>query len=62
MDGDGGVAFDEIDTGAHLGERFADALHGAEGEGVVADEGEGVRMRGDESGEHAHGRAGVAAV
>ena len=43
-------------------ERLADALHRAEGQGVVADEGEGVRVRGDEAGEHAHGRAGVAAV
>ena len=62
MDGDGGVAFDEVDFCAHLREGFADALHGAKGEGVVADEGEGVRVRGDEAGEHAHGGAGVAAV
>ncbi len=62
VDGDGGVAFDEVDACAHLHERLADALHGAEGEGVVADEGEGVRVRGDEAAEHAHGRAGVAAV
>ena len=55
VDGDGGVAVDEVDAGAHLAEGFADALHGAEGEGVVADEGEGVRVRGDEAGEHAHG-------
>jgi hypothetical protein len=76
--GDGGVEVDgvsgppwmvmgawpsiEVDLCAHLRERLADALHGAEGEGVVADEGEGVRVRGDEAGEHAHGRAGVAAV
>src|SRR5271163_4806699 len=62
VDGDGGVAFDKIDLRAHLAEGFADALHGAEGEGVVADESEGVRVRGDESGEHAHGGAGVATV
>ncbi|MCU1253267.1 MAG: hypothetical protein JWQ49_6296 [Edaphobacter sp.] len=62
VDCDGGVAVDEIDLCAHLHEGFADALHGAKGEGVVADEGEGVRVRGDEAGEHAHGGAGVAAV
>ncbi len=31
VDGYGCVAFDEIDARAHLTERFADALHGAEG-------------------------------
>ncbi len=62
VDGDGSVAFDEIDVCAHLREGLADALHGAEGEGVVADHGEGVRVRRDEAGEHAHGGAGVAAV
>jgi hypothetical protein len=55
VDGDGGVAFDEVHLRAHLHEGFADALHGAEGEGVVADEGEGVRVGSDETGEHAHG-------
>jgi len=62
VNGDGRVAFDEVDFCAHQAQRFADALHGAVGEGVVADEGEGVRMGGDEAGEHAHGRAGVATV
>ncbi len=56
------VAAGEVDLGAHLRERFADALHGASREGGVAGEDEGVRMRGDEAGEHAHGGAGVAAV
>src|ERR1700716_2390288 len=50
VDSDGGVAVDEIDACAHLRERFADALHGAKGEGVVADEDEGVRVRGVEAG------------
>jgi hypothetical protein len=62
VDGNGRVAFDEVEAAAHLGEGFADALHGAQGERVVADEGEGVRMRCDEASEHTHGGAGVAAV
>ena len=63
VDGDGGVAVAESRCFAPICvERFADALHGAAGEGVVADEGEGVGVRRDEAGEHAHGGAGVAAV
>ncbi len=62
VDGDGSVAFDEIYFRAHLAEGLADAFHGAEGEGVVADHGEGVRVWGDEAGEHAHCGAGVATV
>ena len=62
VDGDGSVAFDEIDACSHLHERFADALHGAEGEGVVTDEGKGVRVRRDETTQHTHRRAGVATV
>ena len=62
VDGNGGVAFDEFDSRAHLAERLAYAFHRTEGEGVVADECEGVRVGGDQAGEHTHGRAGVAAV
>ena len=62
VDGDGGVAFDEVHLCAHLAEGLADALHGAEGEGVVADEREGVGVGSDEAGEHTHGGAGVATV
>ena len=58
----GSVAAGEMDLCAHGGERLADTLHRAEGEGVVADEGELVRMGRDEAGEHAHGGAGVAAI
>ena len=67
-DGDRGVtalrsvAAGEVDLCAHGGERLADALHRTEGEGVVADEGEVVRMGGDEASQHAHGGAGVSAV
>src|ERR1700727_3068610 len=50
VDGDGSMAVDEVDLRAHLDEGFADAFHGPEGEGVVADEGEGVGMRGNETG------------
>jgi hypothetical protein len=57
-----GVTFSEVDSSAHLGERLADTLHWADGERVVADKGEGVGVRCDQAGEHAHGRAGVAAV
>jgi len=62
VNSDRGVALDEVDPCAHQAERLADALHGAVGEGVVADEGEGVRMWGDEAGEHAHGGSRVAAI
>src|SRR5271154_3310667 len=62
VDGDGSVAVNEVDLRSHLAEGSADALHRAEGEGVVADKSEDVRMRGDEASEHAHGGAGVAAV
>ena len=58
----GTVAAGEVDLGAHLRERLANALHGTLGERVVANQGEGVRMRGDEAGQHSHGAAGVAAV
>ena len=67
-DGDGGVSADgaiaagEVDLGAHLREGFADALHGAGGEGGVAGEDEGMGVGGEEAGEHTHGGAGVAAV
>ena len=62
-DVNGGVAFGQGDLCAHGGEGFADALHGAKGEGVVANEGKlAAMLRGDEAGEHAHSRAGVAAV
>ncbi len=62
VDGDRGVAFGQFDLRAHLGQGFADAFHGAWGEGFVTDEGEGVGMRGDEAGEHPHGGTGVSAV
>ncbi len=62
VNGNGGVALGQLQLRAHRGERFADAFHRADCEGVVANEGEGVRVWGDEAGEHAHGRAGVAAV
>ena len=62
VDSDGRMSIHQIDLRSHFAERFADALHWTEGKGVVADEGEGVRMGGDEAREHAHGRAGVAAI
>ena len=62
VDGDGRVSIYQIKFRTHLAEGIADAIHRAEGEGGVSDEGEGVGVGGDEAGQHAHGRAGVAAV
>ena len=62
VDRDGRVAFGEFDARAHLRERLADAFHGAAAERGVADEGEAARLRCDQARQHAHGRAGVAAV
>ena len=62
VDRDGRVAFGEFYARAHLRERLADAFHGAAAERGVADEGEGARLRCDQARQHAHGRAGVAAV
>ena len=67
-DGHGGVSADgavtagEVDLGTHFCQGRTYALHGARREGGVAGEDEGVRVGGDEAGEHAHGGAGVAAV
>jgi hypothetical protein len=56
------AAFGEFYARAHLRERLADALHGAAAERDVANEGEDAGLRREQAGEHAHGRAGVAAV
>ena len=62
VNGEGRVAGGEVDTRAHLRERLANAFHGAAAEGFVADEGEAGWLRGEQTSEHTHGRARVAAV
>ena len=52
----------EGETRAHGFKGFANALHGAARERGVADEGEAAGLRREKTGDHAHGRAGVAAV
>ena len=47
---------------AHGFKRLADALHGAARERGIADEREAALLRRKQAGDHAHGRAGVAAV
>jgi hypothetical protein len=56
------VAFGEREARAHRFERLADALHGAARERGVADQRELALLRCEQAGDHAHGRAGVAAV
>jgi len=58
--GEFAVAGDE--GGAHLGEGGHDALHGALGKGLVADEAGGEGLAGEEPGQHADGGTGVACV
>jgi len=62
VDSDGRMSIYQINVCSHMAERNMDAIHRTEGEGGVADEGEGVGVGGDEAGQHAHRRAGVAAV
>ena len=62
VDGERRVSVSEREARAHGFERFANALHGAAREGFVADESEAAGLRREKPGDHAHGRAGVAAV
>ena len=62
VDRDRRVPFSERDVRTHVRKRFADALHGAAGEGLVADEREAALLRREQAGDHAHRGAGVAAV
>ena len=61
-DGNGGVAVFKGNARAHAGEWFTNALHRAQGQGVVADKRESAGVRGNQAREHTHGGAGVAAV
>jgi len=56
------VAFGEREPCAHAFERLADALHRPARKRCVADECEAALLRREQAGDHAHRRAGVAAV
>ena len=60
--GDGRVAVGEREPRAHGFERLANALHGPARKRCVADQREAALLRREQAGDHAHGRAGVAAV
>lgn len=58
----GSVTACQVNLCAHLRERFADTLHGTRRKRVVADQGKGMRMRCDQSSEHTHRAARIAAI
>ncbi len=62
FDDDGRMAVGEGDMRAHFGERLADALHGTAREGIVTNQRKGALLRCEQSGDHAHRGAGVAAI
>ena len=62
IDGQWRVAVGEREPRAHGFQRLANALHGPPRERLVADEREAPRLRREQAGNHAHRRAGVAAV